>query len=706
MPSSAIQVLFVANGLDALKSAIGGVQAALDALAKGTKTTTEAAAKVSAGAAASGVKAHDKAERDKTQSTKREERAREQERKAAERAEANFLKAGMSAVSAAERERTEAVKQGSRDRLRIAEDEHRKQQALIQTRARMAGSVVGGAVNRTMGMAGRLAATAAAVGGGFSIVDALQSGVSEEKQAGIVMRNAQTTGGLSNQQVRDAARASAISTGTTSEENIGGINRFVEETGNLKEAVGLIQDLAKYSVATGAALEDVGTLSGIAFGKLNGDLGQTKEAIKALLGQTKTGAISAANLGQYGGRIIGSASLYEGNAVKNIETVGAFTQIAKRYGGKVDAAEASEASSRIFGEIAQHADDFEALLGHSVRGKSGKLLPGEQLLIESLVKLKGDITQIPKLFGRQAGGVELGLADVFLRATGGKTDQASLAKGKAAAEKTINDLRVPLTQGQIDQGVAEHLAETNGKLAIATEKFHDSMRNLQLQMPGLIDKFTQLIPAIEKFIDFLVSNPWTGLGGLVGASIVAEIGKAAIGQATVVAVTAMIKKLLGGGGGDLPSPADVPIPGGARGVATVLRNFGPAAGLAAGAAATLGTAYYLQSNAEDKGASAAQALLSQGTGGTDAEKRARLDKVMALTDRIETEDKRSAAVQTPEEDVTGADLAARGAAESLVALKREADELRHALSGATDAAGQMASIQPPRTREPSATHAP
>lgn len=706
MPSSAIQVLFVANGLDALKSAIGGVQAALDALAKGTKTTTEAAAKVSAGAAAAGVKAHDKAERDKTQATKREERAREQERKAAERAETSFLKAGMSAVSAAERERTEAVKQGSRDRLRIAEEEHRKQQALIQTRARMAGSMVGGAVNRTMGMFGRLAGTAAAIGGGFSLVDSLQSGIQQEKAAGVILRGASNRGDFTNQkEVQQLARATAIGTGGTTDDILGGLDMFVRKTGDLGVAKSLLEQMAKLSAATGTNFENMGDATAEVYNQLK-DSKQTMEVMRALAAQGRAGAIDIKDIGEYGARLTAGAAMFTGNLAGNIESFGALSQLAKSRGGAASVAEATESVARLPSDLAKHADEFKAHGVDVYTDKSHtKFRNVEDLIVESVTKSKGDLGVLHDMFGERSFRAAAGAQAIYTNAGGG-------AAGEAAVRAELASLHAHMTPEDVDRDAKERLAENDAKLNIATERYHAALNDKLLPlMPDLIDKFTRLIPSIEKFLDFLISNPWAGIGGLVGGAIVADIAKAAIGQAASAAVIALIKKLLGGGGGDLPNPTDLPIPKGTGAGAgkLIMRGFSAAAEVAPVllplAAAGAGAAY-LQSNAEDKGASAAQALLSQGTGGTDAEKRARLDKIMALTDRIETEDKRSAAVQTPEEDVTGADLAARGAAESLVALKREADELRHALSGATDAAGQMASIQPPRTREPSATHAP
>lgn len=710
MSSSAISVLFVANGLDSLKSAIGGVQAALDALAKGTKATTETAAKASTASATAGVKAYDKAEREKTQAMKREQRAREQELKAAERAELNFIKAGMSAVSAAERERTEAAKQGARDRLRVAEDEHRKQQALIQTRARMAGSMVGGAVNRTMGTVGRLAATAAAVGGGFSMVDSLRQGMSLEATAGEVVRGADITGGKTKRDVLEATRATAITTGGQQEDLLSGLNEFVKKTGDLQSALAMFQDLARYSTATGTSFHDMAGAAAEVFTKLR-DVGQTKEVMLALAGQGRKGAIDLRDLAAYGARLAGTAGDYAGDRKTNIVKLGALAQIAKDAGLAPDAAEAATAVERLDSDLTKHAGNFKP---GTVYDASGKKKGINEILTSALLQTGGDERQLVDSFGERSYKVVSGLRQVFVEAGGGQ-------KGAAAVNAQFEKYGAgaALTEGQVSKDLADALTENERQVNIAMTKMSAAFQDKLLPlMPDLIDRFSRLIPYIEKFLDFLISNPWTGIGGLVGGAIVADIAKAAIGQAVGGALTGLIARLLGGGAAGAVAGTAGAVIGTGEAIATGATAGEVATGAAAGGglAAALGSlilavpSVFQQIGASREKASADTLAKTMALPeGTDEEKHAKYARVTELIDKGNSRAGEADAYQAGGAGdilLASVNQANEPYRRAMADLTREAELLRHGFSVAADAAQQLASNHPPRTREPTATHAP
>lgn len=705
-------MLFVANGLDQIKAQVLGLVPIFDRVGKAGQSSIAASAKAQVAAETSAAKQI-------VAVAKQQAKERETTERDAQRANLNFIKAGQAAIASAEKERTRAAETESRARIRQAENEASQIEATIRRRSRSFGSMMGGATGRVMGMAGRVAGVAAALGGGFAIGDALSTGIANEKIAGQLVRSSATTGGLTGKDVQGEARQSAIATGGTIGENLEGVDAFIRETGNLESGVALMKDLARYSTASGASMAALGTVAGQTFTHMNGDVGRTKEVLLALSGQAKTGAIDIRNLAEYGGRLVGTAELFQGNVGSNIETMGALTQIAKRKGGKIDAAEATESAARIFGEVSMHKDAFEAL-GVGVKGTGGKLRPVEDILLDTLVKTKGDITAIPALFGRQAGGVETGLAQSFLEGSGGKTDAASLAAGRASAAAEIQGLRRPNTEADIDAGVKDALTETNRKLAIATTQFQVAMQDkLMPLLPGLIEQFTQLIPSIQRVLDFFVGgSAWEGVGKLVGAALVAEIAQATIAASVSAAFTrlaAMVLGLAGGGAGAVATTAvTAGTASGLTGAGTAgLARIAAYAGEAAGTAGSLilpavaNAAYsYEQYQGVGEGDKKAQALLGVNAE-TNEEKKAKLAALRAQITKIETNETaqgsmaHAAAIGAMPGFAGGmnagfgiVDAEATGASKKLADLKAQAEELTKALGIVTTGMQELASVTP------------
>lgn len=604
------------GGLDELKARVLELVPIFDRVAKGSKASVESSAKAQIAAEKSAVaqiaKDAQSAAREKEKTMKDATRAAEREAREQLRIKNAINALELREWQKSEREKTRASENEERDRLHAAEEASRKRQRLaeqeaaaaeatLKRRSRGFGSFMGTATSRTLGVAGRVAGIAGALGGGFAIADALGAGIQEEKTAGQLVRSSAETGGFTGPQVQKAARASAIATGTSLEANLEGIDRFIRETGDLKTGVALMQDLARYSAASGASMTDLGTTAGTIFTHMNGDMVETRDTLLALIGQSKTGAIDIRNLAEYGGRLVGTAELFEGGTKGNIETFGALAQLAKRKGGKIDAAEATEAASRIFGEVSMHADEFQGM-GVNVKGAGGKLRSVEDILLDTLVKTKGDITAIPHLFGRQAGGVETGLAQAFLEGSGGKTDAASLEAGRKSAAASIQALRRPSSEGEIDEGVKSHLSETNAKLSIATEQFHAAMNDKLLPlMPQMIDQFTQLIPALQRTVDFFTSGSITegilkGIAVIFGAEVLrGAISKGAESMFTLIGgkflglfsaqktVTANIEagvvNVMGRGPGGAPPPGGGNTPSPSGSVSSLVQKLGPAAAI-------------------------------------------------------------------------------------------------------------------------------
>jgi hypothetical protein len=562
--ADAVEILFKVGNFREIEQTIGGLESALDRLAKNGQAAGDRAAKATAKSAGDASKAVARGATEAKRVQEREAREVVRVREAINRLEVRDW-------AAKEREKTRASEQEERTRTRAVE----RAMAERERSVRRFGNQVGSATTRAMGTAGRIAGTALALGGGFSIADSLGAGVRQEAQAGAIVRSAQITGGLGNKDVQSAAHAAAIGVGATKEDELGGISAFVKKTGDLKTGVDLLRDMARYAAASDTAMADMGSTAAEVFNAV-GNVDQTKTVLLALAGQAKAGAIDFPALAQYGARLTSTAGLFEGGVGQNIENFGALAQLAKAKGGASDAAEATESVATLFSEIAMHADAFKDLLGHDVKGKSGLMLPVQDLLLETLVKNKGDITAIPKMFGRQAGKVELGLSKAFLEASGGKTDAASLERGRAAASSLISSYKAPMSEQEVEAAVQAKLAENQSRLNIAMENLHESLNGKLLpKLPELIDALSRMIPAVTKLADTFANFPIESIIALLGGKIVAEVAAAQIGGRVATALVDAIKGRAGTG-----EPSALPSSPGASGINLLGRAL-PAAALVA-----------------------------------------------------------------------------------------------------------------------------
>lgn len=528
---SAVEILFQVGGIRDVESAISSIGKSLDKLAKTGQSAADRQIKARIAGEKEAARQIERAARD--ESRNRERISREEVRV---RNQINALE--LREYAKGEREKTRAFEAAARERARIDAKWHRE----TEQRARTFGRVAGGAVSRTLGAAGRIAAGALALGGGFTIVDALGKGIANEATAGQIARSAQITGGLGSKDIIGAARGAALVGGGTSEDALQGLDEFVRKTGDLQKGVTLLQDLAKYSAASGASMSDLGSTAAELFNQL-GNTDETKTALLALMGQGKAGAIDIRDLSQYGARIASSANLFEGGTGANIAAFGTIAQLAKSKGGATDAAEATEAVSALFGEMATHGKEFKSL-GVELRGKGGKLRNIEDILTETIEKEKGDPLKLEKLFGRRASKAVLGLSSAYNEAGGDVAAvRAKFAEGREQSMK-VED---------VEAGVAGRRAETQAKLNEALERFTTTMQDrLMPMLPGLIQKFTDLIPSIQRAIEFFTNGSiWEGAAKLAGLALAAEIGKAGIAE--------LISKMVTGGAapviGALTTPA-------------------------------------------------------------------------------------------------------------------------------------------------------
>lgn len=699
------------GGMAGVRAAFSDVQSMLDKMARaGAKSAT-------AGATAR-VRAEQSASRDISKEAQKTAKAQEQAAKEALKIRQQVNAIEVRDAQRAEAEKLRTVQQYARQHESIVQNSLRSEQRAREqavreaenaeeriarsraSRANRAGSLIGGAVGRGVGIVGRVAGIAASIGGGFAIGDAIQAGVSQEAQAGRIVRGSVNSGGLSKQDVLNEARKTAVKTGGHATDVLGGLDAFVRTTGDLQKATELLGDLGNLAAATGTDMKDIGGMGGEVFAKLRiaGEEGQMMPTMRALAGQGRAGAIDPRDLAEYGGRLAGSALQFTGSAAKNIESFGAIAQLARQTGVAVDPAEATMAVERLSSDFTkgETAKRWQALLGGNgvyADAKHTKLRNAEDLITEGVSKTHGDIGALGGLFGERSIKAALGAQYVYAQAGGGRA-------GESAIRQQFNELKASaLTPEDVDKGVKDRLAENEAKLNQASEQFQRAIQDKLLPvLPGLIEQFTRLIPAMTRAIDWLAQDAWHGIGGLVGAAITAEIVKAGISGIVSAGVTAAMKAALAGSAAANTAAtatstalagAGVAAEGTAAGGGAAALGGGLTAGIAAAAvlpAAFLGYLGYRATKKEAAGEASASTALAMGEG-TAEEQRAKLTSIRGLIGRAEDRQTATSAFnEGRESSLTGKqkdalqDVEAQGAAKHLAALKAEAESLTNTLA--------------------------
>lgn len=722
--ANAINILFAVPNFRDVLQAFSSVNAGLDRIARSGQAAYDRHAKAADKSFRDAAKS---AERGAAEIAKAEERSAKAATKAVEREarEAVRIKNSINKLeikdwSDKEREKSRLAKTEERSRLneakRAAADVKREHERVVreqETRAKRFGGMVGGSVGRVAGLAGRAAGLAATLGGGFTIADSLQRGIREEATAGVIFRGAANKGGFSGQkEVQELATNTAIATGGTTEDILAGLDQFVRKTGDLGAAKKILEDMAKLSAATGTNFADMGATAAEVQNQL-GDSAQTMEVMRALAGQGRAGAIDIKDLGQYGGRLAAGAAQFQGDMAGNIESFGAIAQLAKKLGGATGPAEATESVARLASDFTMHQQGFRDA-GVEVYADKGrtKFRAAEDILTEIVSKTKGDLSKLDPLFGEMSMRAARGAQVAYTAAGGG-------AAGEAAIREQFSTLRSStLSKADVDEGVRGRLTENDAKVNQAMEELHRTINHRLLPMlPGLIEKFTQLIPTIGKVIDFLVSNPWQGIGLLVGGAIVKDIATAGLGNLVGAAVTEVAKRALVGGAAS--SAATSAVAGGAtaaEGAALGAAGTGTAAagtgvlGAAGAALAGVGAAvgiggaavYGLGKLSQKRGEGRFSEMMAMDESTPEARQK-KLESLQAMVGRVGAQEAAAQKLRsgahtdqiTPAEAKALGDTDAAAASKSMAQMNAVLEQLNQNLRQMNERAKEMAAIEMP-----------
>lgn len=436
------------------------------------------------------------------------------------------------------------------------------------------GSVLGGVM--------KVGGVAAALGGGYSVADAVQRGMSAETAA-VALSNTmydpnseeqkKFLGGkrFDKNKIMDLAGRAQAETGIKKADFIKGVQSYVTMSADWKsvtsqEGNDKLIELARMSKGGDVDFADTMNAAG-SLRNQNKEMTPEKlqELMYGIVGQGKSGAIELKSLAGlagaatstsasygYGGKnsyanqaeaqagLLGLAQVARPNAASDAEAVTSVKAFSSDLTSKGKKAEASFAGLHLF-------------------DKDNKLLKASVLAENIFSATKGDMTRMGEGkgnigFGREAIHVMQGLGGIYTdsykkESAALKSDKAfsdPVAREKEARKRAARAVGVEV-EGFEKKTYSKTDADTDLKEVLNTkaERFNKAMTMLlevtERRAAPFIEKLAASLeanePKIEKLIEGianmaskLVDNPLEGLGVIFGAAVAAEVAKAALGK--------------------------------------------------------------------------------------------------------------------------------------------------------------------------------
>lgn len=398
---------------------------------------------------------------------------------------------------------------------------------------------VGGRVMGTVGTVGRMVAGGAALAGGMAIGAGVMQRLENTKIAADLAAQAQQPG-RAKEVLGKAAGVKGFETG----EVLTGLKEWQKITGQIDLGIPQLQMWADWADATSSSFRDISSASGTMFVGLEAAIPDTQsrlaavsEIMRAMAAQGTAGSLELSDLAISIGEMWGAAKKFGTNPVTQMRQMGALGQIIKGAGG-LSPDMALTTMQRIPDDIMQNQKKFQAQ-GIKIwePGREGfQLREIGPLFTDIFKKTGGRVDKIMELgFDiRSKRGMEL---------MGEEYSQAERRKKGSGGEAVRKRLATFENLTRTDQ---EMTTVAGGRRGAEDKQFMERMRELnravgeaalpQLNIMG--QELVKLVPMIAKttgqflgLVNWMISNPWLGLGAIVGASMVKEIAGAAIGSA-------------------------------------------------------------------------------------------------------------------------------------------------------------------------------
>jgi len=439
-----------------------------------------------------------------------------------------------------------------------------------------AAGVAGRSVGGTFGALGRTAALGLGVGGAFAVGNGIQTQMAESARASQLANQAgkpQIKGEL----LREAQGVQ----GFTGMEALEGLGSFVDVTGDLESARGMMTSMSQVALATSTDLSELAGAMGAAFIPISDQikdpterLKKLNEVMRATAGMGAVGAVEVKDLATEMAGLAATSSLFTGSSEKNLATMVAFAQAARQRGGAASAAEAVTSVQRFGSDVTAKSGKLSAIGVDVFTDKTKTQLkdPGE-IMAQVIEKTQGDLTKLGDIFSERSIRAVQGFSPLF---TAAERQNAALPeaqrkkRGQAGSDAVRAEMQrltsASVTEPQIAERVASRLADPDLQFKEATKEFNRAIGTELLPVvTKLIPEFTKLIPSLAtaaklfaSLVEAVAKDPVGSIFKLVGAKLLLDLATAGIGAA----VKNKILTLIGGGGGGVPVPGGAPAGGG------------------------------------------------------------------------------------------------------------------------------------------------
>lgn len=350
--------------------------------------------------------------------------------------------------------------------------------------------------------------------------------------------------------VMSDVKGTADKYGYSREETAGGLQSFVATSGNLELGRKVLPELAKLARATETELSDMMAAAAEVAPQLENSVDPAKDLLAVMTGVAgmgKVGAIEVKDLTKYFASFAASGPQFEGDVAKNIQTMAMLGQLAKKFGGARNPAEAATAAMSFTTTLKKGARRKEfAAADISLEGAGGMMRDPLDVLKDVVFKTGGKVDEMNKLvMDARAQKFSEGLGNIYRQGGGG-----------ASGEKAVNDeiakmKRAALDVTEVNRAVADRMGDTDVKAQQFNNRLQDIAESLATRLLPVMERaapsILKLTTAFADAATWAAENP----GKLLVAALVLSIGKAAIGGAIEAAI---LKRAMGGGAAAAGAP--------------------------------------------------------------------------------------------------------------------------------------------------------
>lgn len=343
-----------------------------------------------------------------------------------------------------------------------------------------------------------------------------------------------------------------------------GVKRFTAISGDMKTAMGVLEEAAIVAQATGARADDIMAAAGSLAKEIPGDGPQKVEALgkqlRVLAAQGGRGSIELADLARVLGRAASGAGKFAGTAEDSLSSIGAAIQFSgSRAGGRSTPEEAATSAKALIATLTQEST-IKNLAAHGVNpfadeGRT-KLRSLDAITTDIIKASGGDLSKVSSMIRNQEAQAPLNhLLSVYNDAGGGDAGVQAVSDAWKT-QKGSPDRAFFLKQADETKKDAGPVAANN-----ALEELGETIRGKLLPaITALVPKLQQAVDFISKLVNFAGESPKTAIAVGIGAMF----AKASVEAAFTAGIRSVFDRVSGAAAVPGAVPGAAPGGGGAK----------------------------------------------------------------------------------------------------------------------------------------------